>query len=373
MDWASLRSEFPVTERWVFLDHAAVSPLPRSTAQALGDFATEVSANGSTAVGEWVRRCEDTRSNLARLLNCDPGELAFTKNTSEGIGIVAEGFPWRDGDNVVLAADEYPSNQYPWMNLANRGVSVRKVPSRGSRIEFEDLRDAMDKRTRLVALSSVEYSSGFRNDLNRIAALCGKQSIALCIDAIQSLGALPLDLTQTPIDFVACGGHKWLLGPQGTGFLFVRKNWLERLRVAMVGWSSVVSGHDYSRIDFTLKPNAERFESGTLNYGGIAALGLSVKLLLEANSGAIEKRIRELSERVCEIAGRADWSVFSSRAGNEWSNIVAIEKPGTDPRAIAARAKSSGIIVAVRAGRLRISPHVYNTVADIDRLIDVLC
>src|SRR5262245_8071141 len=154
MNWAQLRDEFPVTARWAFLDHAAVSPLPRRTAQALADYAADMSANGSTAVGGWVERTEETRHSLAQLLHCDPLELALLKNTSEGIGIIAEGFPWRDGDNVVLAAEEYPSNQYPWINLAARGVAVRKVASRGSRIAIDDLRDAMDSRTRLLALSS---------------------------------------------------------------------------------------------------------------------------------------------------------------------------------------------------------------------------
>src|SRR5207302_1924269 len=249
MGWAAVRGEFPVTERWAFFDHAAVSPLPRRTARALADYAEDMSANGSAAVGRWVARTEDTRRLLAQLLNCDPLDLALVKNTSEGIGIVAEGFPWREGDNVVLAAEEYPSNQYPWMNLAHRGVTVRSVPSRGSRVPVDDLRNAMDSRTRLLALSSVEYSSGFRNDLTRLGELCRERGVALCVDAIQSVGALPLDLSKIPIDFIACGGHKWLLGPQGTGFLYVRRDWFERLRMAMVGWMRVTAGYGYRRLD----------------------------------------------------------------------------------------------------------------------------
>jgi len=353
MDWAAVRGEFPVTERWAFFDHAAVSPLPRRTARALADYAEDMSANGSAAVGRWVARTEDTRRLLAQLLNCDPLDLALVKNTSEGIGIVAESFPWRDGDNVVLAAEEYPSNQYPWMNLADRGVTVRSVPSRGSRLSIDDLRNAMDTRTRLLALSSVEYSSGFRNDLTRLGELCRERGVAFCVDAIQSVGALPLDLSKIPIDFIACGGHKWLLGPQGTGFLYVRRDWLERLRVAMVGWSSVTAGHDYSRIDLTLKPSAARFENGTLNYGGFAALGESIRILHEVGAAAVEARIRELTESVCDKASRAGWSVFSSRAAEEWSGIVVIEHPTADRKALAARAKAGGIIVAVRGGRAK--------------------
>jgi cysteine desulfurase / selenocysteine lyase len=372
MDWATLRTEFPVTERWAFLDHAAVSPLPRRTAQSLIQHASDMNANGSTAVSGWVERTEETRRSLAKLLNCDPFDIALLKNTSEGLGIVAEGFPWRNGDNIVLPAEEYPSNQYPWMNLTHRGVTVRKVVSRGSRIAIDDLRDAINQQTRMVALSSVEYSSGFRNDLDAIGQLCRDCGAALCVDAIQSLGVMPLNLQTTPIDFLASGGHKWLLGPQGTGFLYVRQSWLDRMRVAMVGWSSVTAGHDYSRIDLTLKPNARRFESGTLNYGGLAALGESVRLLLDIGQPAVQNRIRELTDHLCEQVKRIGWTVFSSRSGDEWSGIVILEKPGVDYRALAAKAKAASVIVAVRGGRLRASPHVYNTVDELNRLVEIL-
>lgn len=369
MDGSAIRDEFPVTERWAFLDHAAVSPLPRRTASLLAEHAADMSANGSAAVGRWVERTEAARRSLALLLNCEPTHIALLKNTSEGIDIVAEGFPWRDGDNVVLASEEYPSNQYPWMNLIHRGVEVRRVESQGSRISIDDVREAMDQKTRLLAVSSVEYASGFRNDLDELTSLCRERGIAICVDAIQSLGVIPLDVAQTPVDFVACGGHKWLMGPQGTGFLYVRPDWIERLRVAMVGWSSVVSGHDYSRIDFTLKPDAGRFESGTMNYSGLAGLGESVRLLMELKPLV---RIRELTDHLCERVVRAGWQVFSSRQGDDWSGIVSLAKADTDYKAVAARAKSAGIIVAVRGGRLRVSPHVYNTVEEIDRLIEML-
>jgi selenocysteine lyase/cysteine desulfurase len=364
-----LRDEFPVTERWAFLDHAAVSPLPRRTAAMLADHAADISANGSAAVGRWVDRMEEARRTLAQLIHCESRHIALLKNTSEGIGIVAEGFPWRDGDNVVIATEEYPSNQYPWMNLAHRGVEVRRVESRGSRVEIDSVRETMNRHTRLLAVSSVEYASGFRNDLDALTNLCRERGIAICVDAIQSLGVIPLDVAKTPVEFVACGGHKWLMGPQGTGFLYVRPDWIERLRVAMVGWSSVVSGHDYSRIDFTLKPDAGRYESGTMNYSGLAALGESVRLLMQANP---MNRIRELTEQVCERVRRIGWSVFSSRQGDDWSGIVSLEKAGADYKAVAARAKSAGIIVAVRGGRLRVSPHVYNTVDELERLVEVL-
>lgn len=369
---ANLREEFPVTERWTFLDHAAVAPLPRRTAKTLGDYAAAISANGSAAVGEWVRRMEDARAAISQLLQCDPLDIALTKNTSEAIGIVAEGFPWRDGDNVVLPAEEYPSNQYPWMNLASRGVSVRGVTSRGNRVALDDLRSAMDARTRVLALSSVQFASGFRSDLDRAVELCRDRGIALCLDAIQSIGAFPLDLGRWPIDFVACGGHKWLLGPQGTGFLYVRREWIERLRPIGVGANSVEHAFDYGRIEFKLKPNAGRWESGTMNFGGFAALGDSVRWLNEIGVGHISAHVRMLTDELCERATTAGLRVFSSREADDGSGIVSLETPGAEPRELAARAKAARVIVAVRGGRLRVSPHCYNTRDDIDRLIDAI-
>lgn len=372
MTTTELRDEFAVTGHWTFLDHAAVSPLPRRTAHMLTDYATDISHQGSTAVAKWVRRMEDARHDVGQLLNCDPASIALTKNTSEAIGIVAEGFPWRDGDNVVLPAEEYPSNQYPWMNLANRGVTVRSVTSRGSRVSIDDLRAAIDSRTRVLALSSVQFASGFRSDLPAVVEMCRELGVALCLDAIQSLGALPLNLADLPVDFVACGGHKWLMGPQGTGFLFVRPDWIERMRPIGVGANSVTHPFDYSRIEYTLRPDAARWESGTMNFGGFAALGESIRMLLRAGIGRIAEHVRALTDRLCELAPKAKLTVFSSRAGDDWSGIVSLEKAGADPHELARTAKATGVVVAVRGGRLRVSPHCYNTPDDIDRFIDVL-
>ena len=333
MDWATLRTEFPVTEHRAFLDHAAVSPLPRRTAQSLIRLANDMNANGSTAVSGWVERTEETRRSLAKLLNCDPFDIALLKNTSEGLGIVAKGFPSRDGDNVVLASEEYPSNQYPWMNLTHRGVSVRKVASRGSRISIDDLREAMNQDTKVVALSSVEYSSGFRNDLDAIGSLCKERGVAplrRCDSESRRHAARSANYADR---FPRQRRAQMAAWAPRHRLPLLRPDWLDRMRVAMVGWSSVTAGHDYSRVDFTLKPDARRFESGTLNYGGLAALGESVRLLLEVGQPAAQNRIRELTDYLCEQVQRIGWTVFSSRAGEDWSGIVILEKAGVDYRA----------------------------------------
>ena len=243
--WDELRAtEFPVARRWAYLDHAAVAPLPRRSGDALRAWTLEQEENGVVSWPAWAENVEVVRDRVARLLNADRDEIAFVSSTTQGIGLIAEGFPWRDGDSVVIPAEEYPSNIYPWMNLAARGVSVRLVPSRDGRIWPEDLIEAMDPSTRVLAISHVEFASGFRNDLDRLVELCRSRGVALCVDAIQGLGPLTIDVRRTPIDFLAADGHKWLLGPEGAGLLYVRRDWIDRLRPIGVGWHSVVGSYN---------------------------------------------------------------------------------------------------------------------------------
>ena len=371
MDWNTLRAEMPVTRRWAFFDHAAVAPLTARAQHAMNGYAADLAENGDVNDAAWGRRVEEVRGLFGRLLHCDPLDVAFVKNTSEGIGIVAEGLPWRPGDNVVTAAEEYPANVYPWMNLAGRGVELRRVASRGPRVELDDLRAAIDGRTRLVTLSFVEYASGFRNDLDAVGQLCRERGALFLVDAIQGLGVLPLDVRRTPMDFLAACGHKWLLGAQGAAVLYVRRELLDRLHPVGVGWNSVVGARDFSTIDFTLKPHAGRWESGTLNVGGITALGASVELLLGIGVPALAARIREVTDYLCARAPAAGLEVFSSRRADDWSGIVSLTAPG-DGRALVRRCKDAGIVINRRAGRLRVSAHAYNTTEEIDRLLEVL-
>jgi selenocysteine lyase/cysteine desulfurase len=373
MDWSTFRTEFPVTRRWAFLDHAAVAPLPARAVAVLAEYAADMADNGVAACSRWQRRLDRVRQLAGRLLNADPLDIAFTKNTSEGVGFVAEGLPWHAGDNVVSVAEEYPANVYPWLNLASRGVELRVVPTRAGRVELDDLRAALDERTRLVTLSFVEYASGFRNDLDSVGALCRERGVLFFVDAIQGLGVLPLDVRKTPIDFLSADGHKWLLGPEGAGLFYVRRDLVDLLRPVGVGWSSVVGAWDFATIDFRLKPHAGRWESGTLNVAGIAALGASLELLLEVGIAAVAERVRELTDYFCEEAESAGLEVYSSRRPGEWSGVVALNPPaGVDPGEVVRRCRQEGIVFNHRAGRLRISPHAYNTPEEIDRLVQVL-
>jgi selenocysteine lyase/cysteine desulfurase len=373
MNWTAFRNAMPVTRRWAFLDHAAVAPLTAPAQHALSDWAADVAENGVLSETRWLPRIEDVRRLAGRLLDADPQDVAFVKNTSEGVGIVAEGFPWQAGDNVVTSADEYPANVFPWRNLAGRGVELRMVPSWQGRVEIDDLRAALDAHTRLVTLSFVEFGSGFRNDLDAVTELCRERGIAFFVDGIQGLGVLPLSVARTPIDFLAADGHKWLLGPEGAAILYVRREWVDRLHPVDIGWNSVLDSFHFDSSSFRLKPHAGRWEGGSLNLGGIAALGASLELLLGAAIPAVAGRVLELTDYLCEQARRAGLEVFSSRRPGDRSGIVSLLPPaGADLRRLVERCRQAGLVINRRAGRLRVSPHCYNTPEELDRLMDLL-
>lgn len=372
MDWNALRAEFPITRSWAFFDHAAVAPLTDRARKAMIEWADDVAANGVVSDPRWVARVEEVRRLAGQLLNADPLDVAFIKNTSEGIGLVAEGVAWQQGDNVVTAAEEYPANLYPWMNLASRGVELRRVESRQGRLWIDDIRNAMDGRTRLLSLSFVEYASGFRNDLDALGQLCRERDVLFFVDAIQGLGVLPLDVQRTPVDFLAADGHKWLLGPEGAGLFYVRRERVDQLHPVGIGWNSVVGARNFARIDFTLKPNAGRWESGSLNIAGISALGASLGLLLEIGLAEVTARILDLTEYLCDRARQAGFEVYSSRQPGDCSGIVSLTVPGGDLRQMVRVCRERGMVINHRAGRVRLSPHCYNNRDEIDRVIEAL-
>ena len=374
MDWDALRrEEFPVAERWAYFDHAAVAPLPRRSGDALRGWVADQERNGVVGWPEWGGKVERARAGCARLINADPSEIAFIANTTQGIGIVAEGYPWEPGDSVVTAAEEYTSNLFPWMNLADRGVTLRTVPTRpDGRIWVDDLAAAIDSTTRVLTISHVEFASGFRNDLDALGALCRDRGIAFFVDAIQGLGPLTIDVRKTPIDFLAADGHKWMLGPEGAGLLYIRREWIERLRTIGVGWKSVTSSYNSSEVDFTLKPDASRWEGGTFAMAPLQAFAASLDLLLEIGPEVVSRRILDRAEAVREAARSAGWRVHGSTRPGDLSGIVAMEKPGVDPEAFARGLRGRGIALSCRRGRLRVSAHIYNDGDDLGRLAGAL-
>jgi cysteine desulfurase/selenocysteine lyase len=376
-DWGDFRRQMPVSRRWAFLDHAAVAPLSGPASTALTDWSAAACNDGSTSYPLWVEKIEHLRDLAAGLIGAQREEIGLVGNTTAGINIVAGGFPWQPGDNVVLPDDEFPSNQYPWMQLADLGVEVRRVNCRGVGLDADRLASACDARTRIITASWVGFSSGWRSDVGRLAEIAHQGGALLFLDAIQGLGVFPLDVSASGVDFMAADGHKWMLGPEGAGIFYVRREHLDLLRPVGVGWNSVVGALDFSKIDLTFKDTAARYEGGSVNLPGMMALGASLDLLARFGTEAISRRVIELTDLACRRLEEAGAVIVSSRpcgaeAAGVKSGIVSFEVPGRDCEEIARRCIEHEVVLSCRGGRLRISPHAYNTAEDIQRLVEVV-
>lgn len=374
IDLDALRAEFPVTEEWVYLNHAGIGSMPRVAAARMAGLAATVAASGDRRWPERNDEVERVRRQVARLLGARAAhEVAFVGNTSEGLSAVAWGLDWRPGDNVVGPEPEFPSNLYPWMSLAPLGVEYRRVPEREGRVEPADLAAAIDSRTRVVAVSWVQYATGHRLDLAPVRTACDDAGALLVVDAIQGVGALAFDVEAAGADACALAAHKWLLGPEGLGVLYVSDRVIERLRSTRNGWRSVADRYEWVAVDPTPAPGALRFEAGTLNVYGIHALGASIDLLLSLGIDAVETRVLALAERAARgLASRGFALAAPRRAPAETSGIVAATHPDRPAEDLARRLAERGIVVAARAARLRVSPHAYNTEEEIDRFLAAL-
>jgi cysteine desulfurase/selenocysteine lyase len=373
---ARFRAAMPIAQQVAYFDHAAVAPLPGPTRNAIQFWLQEAAEQGDTAWSRWARRLEEIRATAAKLINAQPGELALMPNTTTGIGLVAEGFPWKVGDNVVTLANEFPSNQYPWMNLTSRGVEVRRVPVEGGVPDLDRIVDACDEQTRILSVSWVGYATGWRIDVRQISQICRRAGCLLFLDAIQGLGVFPLNVEADGVDFLAADGHKWMLGPEGAGLFFVRQEHLQLLRPLMVGWNSVKQGNDYTRIELNIRNDVARYEGGSQNMIGFHGLGASLDLLaslgLSPHSSPIAEHVLSITDYACERLQELGATLHAPRTGNHRSAIVTFNLPGHDSDAIRRRLEAAKIIVRCRAGGVRISPHGYATFDEVDRLIGEL-
>lgn len=372
MDLHALRSEMPVSSRWIYLNHAAVAPLSRPAARAMRRLVRDAEENGMVNYDEWNQLYVQARRSAAALIGAAADEIAFLKNTTDGLIAVANGIDWQPGENVVLAQREFPANVYPWLNLRHRGVEVRWVPEQGGRLRVEDFAHAVDARTRALAVSSVEFLSGYRNDLVQLGQLCRGRDLLFVVDAIQSLGVLPLEVEALGIDFLAADGHKWLLGPEGCALFYCSKRSLRRLRVAALGWAGVTTAHDFLNYDTTLHPDARRFETGTHNTVGIAGLKAGIDFLLEVGIGAIAERVLELTDHLCAGLETRGYDLLSPRGHGEASGIVSFNSPRHRSEDLYRALRAGGVISSLRGGYLRLSPHFYNTLDEIDRALHLL-
>jgi cysteine desulfurase / selenocysteine lyase len=371
--WDAFRRQMPAAAEWAYFDHAAVAPLPAPAAEAMIAWAREAAALGGAGWLEWKVVREALRARAARLVGADIEEIALVRSTTEGINLVAEGFPWRAGDNVVTLADEFPSNLYPWMNQARRGVETRRVPTDDGRVDLNRLADACDERTRIVSISWIGYASGWRNDIAAVAQIAHRRGALFFLDAIQGLGAFPLDVRGSGVDFFAADGHKWLLGPEGAGLFYIRREHLDRLQPIGVGWNSVAHSSDFTHIELRFKDSAARFEGGSSNMAGFAGLNASLELLMGLDIAAIGERILAVTDLACRRLIEAGANVASHREQPENSSgIVLFDWPGRDPQSVRRQLFDRKILLSARAGRLRFSPHAYCNEADIERLVEEL-
>jgi len=372
-DVDALRQEqFPVVDRYIYLNHAALGPLPRRTADAVAQLAADFRDRGVMAEAKWLPVVKRTRGLMAELLNVDPDEVAFTKNTSQGLSIVAQGVPWKAGDIIVTVKGEFPANVYPWLALERQGVRVRFVQPRNGRIHLGDLNAALDG-ARMLAISWVQYSNGFRVDLAALSELCRRRGVLLCLDAIQGTGALPIDLEATPVDFCAFGGHKWMLSPQGVGILYVNRRARDLLQPANVGWLGV-AWRDYAAFDYDspLMEGAPRYEEGTRSLVGIAGLEQSASLLLAAGPAATARRIFALTEHLARRVQERGYRVLTPLEPEARSGILTISHAQHPAQQLWERLRAARIVAAVREGGVRFSPHLYNTLDEMDAVVDAL-
>ena len=373
IDYAAYRELFPITKEWAYLEHAATSPLSTPVVQAMQRVIALGYEQGWQGEDELVKEMEEIRARAAQLIGATPAEVCFTNNTSEGLNIVANGLDWRAGDNIVGAETEFPANVYPWKNLARYGVELRLAPARDNRILVEDIAALMDKRTRLVALSYVEFGTGFRNDLTAIGKLCRERGALLCVDSIQGLGALPLDVRQSHIDFLANGGHKWLMGIEGTGIFYCRRDLITQLKPTPIGWRSVENCDDYYSYDNPLKEDASRWETGCSNWLGRNGLGAAMKMLLEVGIANIEQRIMALTDYLIARLQERGYRITSPIASwAERSGILCFNHPDYPADGLAKRLADAKVAISLRRDVIRVAPHFYNNEEDLDRLLGAI-
>ncbi len=376
MDPVEARDLYPITRQYIFMNHAGVSPMSERARAAVEAMAGQLTAKPLTSPLA-MEEADRLRESLARLFNCGADHIALTRSTAHGISLLAAGLDWEPGDNVVGARGEYPANVYPWVALGRRGVEFRTADNAGGRVTPESVLELVDARTRVVALSHVEFWNGYRVDIETIGEECRKRGVILAVDAIQSAGALRLDLSRLPVDYVAAGSYKWLLGPQGIGFAWCHPDLLPRITPVLVGTPSVKDRMNYfsyptDRVDF--ESTARRLEEGNPSLLDMAAFGAAVDLFLEVGPEVVEGRVLELALRLAEGLDRQGYEVIGPwpRDPGERSGIVSFRKPGAPPQEILRDLQASRIVGRIHADFVRLSPHFYNTEDEVDRVIEVL-
>jgi len=366
--WERYAHQFPVRERLVYLNHAAVAPLARPAAEAMQWLAQDCLEFGSLHYDRWLAAYDGLRGAAARLVGSKPAEIALVKNTSEGIATVALGLDWKPGDRIVGFHQEFPANYFPWKRLEEKGIAV-------TWLSVEDPLDRIDAACRgakLLAISFVQFLSGYRAPLEAIGEICRRNHCIFLVDAIQGLGAFPVQVKSWGIDALAADGHKWLLGPEGCGILYISQALQDRVEPVEFGWTNVAKYADYASRDMSLRPDAGRYECGTLNTIGCFGLRASIEFLLEVEVGEIAPVVQNLGDRIAKGVEAKGYQVLGNRTPETGAGIVSFGKPGIDPGQIVGKLRKAGIVTAPRAGWVRTSPHFYISPDEIDRMLEEL-
>ena len=366
--WQAYREQFPVTANLIYLNHAAVAPLCRRSADAMKALAEDVLEFGSLHYDEWLNTYEGLRIAAARLLGAHRDEIALVKNTSEGIATVALGLQWEAGDKIVAFQEEFPSNVWPWLRLESKGVVTQWL-------SIHDPLEKIDQAcqgARLLSISFVQYLSGLRADLQAIGEICRRRRCFFFVDAIQGLGAFPLDVEACHIDALAADGHKWMLGPEGCGILYVRKDRLDEVQPVEFGWGNIASYDDFGSRDSSLRSDAGRYEPGTLNTIGCYGLKASIEFLLEVGVRVIARVVQAQTDVLAEGARRKGYDLLLERTPENGAGIVSVRKKNIDSRLIARQLKDRKVLVATRQGWVRISPHFYLSPSDVEQAVEAL-
>ena len=366
--WNRYRDQFPVTKNLIHLNHAAVAPLCKPAADAMRWLATDCEQYGSLHYEAWMATYEGLRRATAQLINSDPSEIAIVKNTSEGIATIANGLSWKPGDRIVVFEEEFPANQYPWQRLASKGVTLEWLRADGP---MEKLEQAA-RGARMVALSFVQFLTGFRADLETVGKICQKNGCFFFVDAIQGMGYYPLDVQKCHIHALAADGHKWLLGPEGCGVLYVRSDVQDQIEPLEFGWTNVQNYSDYGQRTLTLRSDAGRYEPGTLNTIGIYGLEASIKFLLEVGIDQVSEAVLARTKQIHDGVLEKGYEILGERTPACDSGIVSFRKSGVDSRVVHKQLKDNGILTAPRAGWVRAAPHFYISPEDVQRFLAVL-
>jgi cysteine desulfurase/selenocysteine lyase len=366
--------EFPLTDELIYLNHAAVAPWPKRTGAAVIKFAEQNTCYGSHFYPDWLNKETELRTQLQTLLNApSPDDIALVKNTSEALSFVAYGLTWQAGDNIVSSNEEFPSNRLPWESLAHQGVEFRQADLYSADTPEDALFALVDNNTRLLTISSIQFASGLRMDLERIGEFCRQHGILFCIDAIQSLGAVQFDVQAYRADFVMADGHKWMFGPEGLGVFYTTSEARDGLKLTQFGWHMMKDTHNYENKPWEIHPTARRFECGSPNMLGIHAFSASLSLLLETGMAAVEAQVIERSDYLKYVIDKNEHLVLLSKQQSQLkSGIVTFKHRLIDNEALYIYLQENGVVCALRGGGIRFSPHFYNTLEEIDRALELI-